>query len=119
MANEFAIEFSQTLDELRVELLGADAAIKLLSDGDTGFDEIVEITRSFYLKRRASVSLGAEFIELKIAQFTADGDDNVTLEEIRATVAVEYRGERYKAQVIDETINAMKVFLLRLTDKVE
>lgn len=114
MANEQAKEFAEVLEELRVELLGDDATCVLLKNGAEGFDEITTVERSFYIKRRSSVAIGQEFLQLRIAEQT--GVDAATCDEI---VAVEYAGTKYKASVIDKFINAKRVVDIRLSDETE
>lgn len=112
--NELAADMAETLEELRTELLGAAATITLLKSGANGFESIVTVTQSFYLKRKSNVAIGEEFLELKIAE-----QPGVGTVQMREVVAVEYQGERYKASLVDEAINRFRVFTLRLTDKAE
>jgi hypothetical protein len=112
--SEQAKEYAEVLEELRVELLGADAEVALLKNGANGFDVIATITRSFSLKRRSSVAIGQEFLQLRMSEQT--GVDNAMCDEL---VAVEYLERTYKASVVDRFIDARRIVDIRLSDETQ
>ena len=119
MLSENAKDFAETLEELRVEMLGADASFKVLRNGETGLEESATVNKSFYLKRKSSVVLGAEFIEIKVSERTAADEPNFTIDMRREMYAVEYKGTRYKAALVEAALNTFGYSVVRLTDWVE